>query len=212
MGMKACTTAASNCVPLLRTSLEMAVDDCPLLFGEGARLLQDGVRDSNLANIMQQGCDFHLVKAVLGKVHLTRNPDGPLCQAGAVHARTDVFQVQQLVEGTDERIAKGNVLLFEFLHAKTQPSGVIRYRVSALRHGRALHAIALNQWQYLTARYVFSRPCPSCGSEMESACASPGATLATVQFPLVPNIRAAVPLTRGALKEVPQPAAHVPQG
>ena len=42
---------------------------------------------------------------------------------------------------------------------------------------------------------------------MDAARANPDATLELVQFPLVPNIRAAVPLTKGALNEVPHPAA-----
>src|SRR5215471_17463366 len=60
------------------------------------------------------------------------------------------------------------------------------------------------QWQDCTAKYVSNRPYPSCGSEIESACAKPEATLDGVQFPLVPSIKAAVPLTNGALNDVPQ--------
>src|SRR5437660_11146575 len=67
---------------------------------------------------MQQDCDLHLVEAVLEKVQLTRNQDGPLCQARTVHARTDVLQIQQLVEGTDDGITKRRMLLLQLLDAE----------------------------------------------------------------------------------------------
>jgi hypothetical protein len=41
-----------------------------------------------------------------------------------VNAGADVFQIQQLIEGADQRIAKHGLLLLEFFNSKEQQSGI----------------------------------------------------------------------------------------
>src|SRR5258708_35896327 len=96
----------------------MTVDQRALLGGEWSLLLQDGVRNSDLANIVQQGRNFDLIHVFFGNVQLSSNPDGPLCKARAMHSGTDVLEVEQLVEGADQGGTKLEVLLFQFFNTE----------------------------------------------------------------------------------------------
>src|SRR5713226_3797238 len=154
---------------------------------------------------MQQRGDLYLVQGVFRDVQLSRHPNRPLRQASAVDAGAEVLQVKQLVESADHRVAKGGIVLFKFLDAHQQQ------RSPVLGHKRAAHIrselVDQYVWHACTARYVSRRPYPNWGLEIDAACANPDATLELVQFPLVPSIRAAVPLAKGALNEVLHPAA-----
>src|SRR5229473_1772160 len=143
---------------------------------------------------MQQRGDLYLVQGVFRDVQLTRHPNGPLRQASAVDAGAEVLQVKQLVEGADHRVTKGGMVFLQFLdaHQQQRSFGVGDKRTAHIRSG----LVDQYTWHACTARYVSRRPYPNWGSEIDIACANPNATLELVQIPLVPNIRAAVTLTK----------------
>ena len=93
----------------------MAVDKNAFLGREWAGFFQNGVRHPNLADIVQQGGDFDLVEALFGDLHLAGYPQRPFGEACAVHSGIDVFQVEHLVKGANQRVAKREMLLFQFL-------------------------------------------------------------------------------------------------
>ena len=55
-----------------------------------------------------------------GDIQFPSHSDCPLRQTGAVHARTDVLEIEELVKRTDERVAKSKVLLFQVLNAELE--------------------------------------------------------------------------------------------
>src|SRR5713226_3994940 len=129
-------------------------------------------------------------------------------QRGDLYLVQGVFrdvQLKQLVEGADHRVAERGVVLFQFLdaHQQQRSFGVGDKRTAHIRSG----LVDQYTWHACTARYVSRRPYPNWGSEIDIACANPDATLELVQLPLVPSIKAAVPLAKGALNDVPHPAA-----
>src|SRR5580704_6857364 len=102
------------------TGLGMSIDDRTFVVSEWSGLFKDGVGNTDLADVVEKRGDLHLVGAFLRNIHFTSNPNGPFRQPRAVHAGTDVLEVQQVVECTNYRVAMGQLLLFEFLDAKQQ--------------------------------------------------------------------------------------------
>src|SRR5580698_4151669 len=111
----------------------MAVDESAFLRREWTGLFQNGVGHSNLTNVMQQRGYLDLIKALFRNLHLTSYSKRPFRQSSAVYPSVDVLQVEHLVEGTHERVAESEMLLFQFLDAQHKPRH-IHYRIRGCRH------------------------------------------------------------------------------
>ena len=85
----------------------MTIDEYALLSCERAILLQYGIGHADLANIMQQSGDFHLIQMFFRNIQFACDSNRPLGQTRAVDARADVLQVQQLIECADQGVASG---------------------------------------------------------------------------------------------------------
>src|SRR5207245_7692890 len=73
----------------------MPVDDGALLGSERGGLLENGIGNSDLPDIVQQSCDFNLIQAIFRDVPLASHAQRPLRKAGAMNAGADVLQVEQ---------------------------------------------------------------------------------------------------------------------
>jgi len=111
----------------------MAIDESAFFGRERSGFFQDGVGDADLADVVEERGDFNLIKALFRDVHFAGDTQRPLREAGAVDSGVDVFQVEHLVEGANQGIAEGEMLLFEFFHSEQQ-SGYIHGRIQGYRH------------------------------------------------------------------------------
>ena len=83
--------------------------------GEAGRLVENGVGDSDLADVMQEGGDFDVGQGTtLVQAELPGYMQRPLGETRAVDSSVEILQVKKLIEGADERRAQGQQLFFEF--------------------------------------------------------------------------------------------------
>src|SRR5262249_16355318 len=69
--------------------LRMAVDDDALIVSESAGLIEDRVRNADLADVMKQSGNFNLVEFTFRNVQFPRNAHSPLRQTRTVDAGAD---------------------------------------------------------------------------------------------------------------------------
>src|SRR5258708_37857742 len=94
------------------TVFRMPVNQGALFGREWPLFFQNRVRNSYLANIVEQGRNFDLIHMPFGNIQFPSHSDRPLRQTSAMHSGTDVLKVEQLVKGADKRVTKFEVLLF----------------------------------------------------------------------------------------------------
>ena len=113
--------------------LGMAIDESAFFGSERSGFFQDGVGDTDLADVVKERGNLDLIEAIFRDVHLAGDAQCPFSEASAVDSGVDVFQVEHLVKGANQRIAEGEVLLFEFFDSKEEP-GNIHGRIEGYRH------------------------------------------------------------------------------
>src|ERR1700676_3228968 len=86
--------------------LWMTFYDFKFLGGEASRFVEDAVWDANLADIVEERAHLHVRHEVLGNAEIARHAQTPFREARAVDAGIEIAQIQQLVEGTDQRAAE----------------------------------------------------------------------------------------------------------
>src|SRR5262249_34591262 len=88
-----------------------------------AFFFQDGVRDSDLANVVEKSGNLELIQITLRGAELTGHADSPFGQASAVHSGCEIAKIEQLIEGTDHRLEQKLLLLFQCFHPEPCESG-----------------------------------------------------------------------------------------
>src|SRR5690348_11149128 len=88
------------------TEFRMTLDDGVFFFGEASGLVEDAVGYADFADVVKEGAHFDVRHGAFGHAELTRDAKSPLREARAVHAGVQVAQVEKLVEGANEGVAK----------------------------------------------------------------------------------------------------------
>ena len=99
---------------------------------ERLRLAENGIRDAHFADVVQERGNFEILKFGFFQAQFPSDAHTPFRQPGAVHAGIQVFQIEELVERSDDRSAKRGSLCFELLDAE----GLPRRRGRGTFHGR----------------------------------------------------------------------------
>ena len=85
---------------------------------EASGLAKDGIRDSYFADVVQERGNLEILKFGLFQAQFLSDAHTPFREPSAVDAGIEILQVEQLIERTDDRIAKRGNLLFELFDAK----------------------------------------------------------------------------------------------
>lgn len=88
---------------------------------ETLRLAENGIRDAHFTDVVQERGNFEILKFGFFQAQFLSDAHTPFRQPGAVHAGVEIFQVEELVEGADDRTAKRGSLCFELLDAERLP-------------------------------------------------------------------------------------------
>src|SRR5207244_1114500 len=78
-------------------------------------LAEDGIRDAYFANVVQERGNLEILKLGFLQAQFLPDTHTPFRKPGAMHTGIEVFQVEELIERADDRIAKRGNLLFELL-------------------------------------------------------------------------------------------------
>src|SRR5713101_5817736 len=105
---------------------------------ETPRFSQDGVWNSDFADIVQKGGNFQVLEFRFFQDELLADAHAPFREASTVHAGVDILQIQKLVEGADHRAAQRGDLLFDLFDAQG-----VRRPMKIGGHGE--HRCALSQ-------------------------------------------------------------------
>src|SRR5437762_8342791 len=73
---------------------------------ETLRLAENGIRDAHFTDVVQERGNFEILKFGFFQAQFPSDAHTPFRQPGAVHAGVEIFQVEELVEGADDRTAK----------------------------------------------------------------------------------------------------------
>src|ERR1700732_3417830 len=84
----------------------MALYDRKLLLGQPARLVENAVRNADLADIVEKCGDFEVLKRRFFQAKLLPNAHAPFRKARAMHTGVEILQIQKLVESADYGITK----------------------------------------------------------------------------------------------------------
>src|SRR6266480_2457697 len=88
---------------------------------ETLRLAENGIRDAHFTDVVQERGNFKILKVGFFQAQSLSDAHPPFRQPGAVHAGVEIFQVEELVEGADDRTAKRGSLCFDLLDAERLP-------------------------------------------------------------------------------------------
>ena len=88
---------------------------------ETLRLAENGIRDAHFTDVVQERGNFEILKFGFFQAQFPSDAHTPFRQPGAVHAGVEIFQVEELVEGADDRTAKRGSLCFELLDVERLP-------------------------------------------------------------------------------------------
>src|SRR3989442_9046810 len=109
-----------------------------LIRSQATWLFENGVRHSNLADVVKQRGHPDIPENAVFQSKLLGDAYTPFRQPGAVVSGVEVFQIQQLVEGTHQRIMHGEQLLFQLLYAQSV-RGPLHYSARRIcEHGKSL--------------------------------------------------------------------------
>ena len=96
------------------------------------RLSENGIRDSHFADVVEKRCNFQVLQFGFFQPQFLSDAHAPFRKACAMHAGVEVLKIEELIEGTNHRIAERGRLLFELFDAQ----GLRRPEGRGTLHGR----------------------------------------------------------------------------
>jgi len=100
------------------TEFRMTLDDRVFFVGEASGLVEDAVGNADFADVVKESAHFDVRHGAFGNAKLARDAESPFGEAGAVDAGIQVAQIEELVEGANEGVAKVVRVGLELLDAQ----------------------------------------------------------------------------------------------
>src|SRR5712691_8315201 len=113
--------------------LRVLLHQRPLLVGEPGGTLQHRVGNPHLADVVQQRGQFDVTQAFPTDAEVPRHADAPLGEPRAVEAGVQILEIQQLIEGADERRVHAFDARFQLFHAQRRVLERLHFSPSAWR-------------------------------------------------------------------------------
>src|SRR5207253_6825692 len=80
--------------------------ECAFIRIEALGLAEDGIRNAYFADVVQERGNLEILKLDLFQAQFPSDAHTPFRKPRAVDAGVEIFQVEQLIESTDDRIVK----------------------------------------------------------------------------------------------------------